>query len=117
MAAREQLVSDLVTLINTHFDEHEKSEQFRLHISEANQPTGNAASQIMRDDLAHVIRAVEQGEQEIRLKAYISKLLTKLTDLICAHQVMNVKLNDARVEANEQRTIKSEYQKLQGSLI
>ena len=71
----------------------------------------------MRDDLAHVIRAVEQGEQEIRLKAYISKLLTKLTDLICAHQVMNVKLNDARIEANEHRNIKSEYQKLQGSLI
>ena len=71
----------------------------------------------MRDDLAHVIRAVEQGEQEIRLKGYITKLLTKLTDLIYAHQVMNVKMSEITIESAQHKTILSERDHLQGLIL
>lgn len=68
----------------------------------------------MRDDLAHVIRAVEQGEKEIRLKGYITKLLVKLTDLIYAHQVMNVKMNEMGIDKEQLRIIVTERDTLQG---
>ena len=71
----------------------------------------------MRDDLAHVIRAVEQGEQEIRLKGYITKLLTKLTDLIYAHQVMNVKMSEITVASDQHKTILTERDHLQGLIL
>ena len=68
----------------------------------------------MRDDLAHVIRAVEQGEKEIRLKGYITKLLVKLTDLIYAHQVMNVKMSEMGIDKEQLRIIVTERDTLQG---
>ena len=68
----------------------------------------------MRDDLAHVIRAVEQGEKEIRLKGYITKLLVKLTDLIYAHQVLNVKMKEMSFDKEQLRIIVTERDTLQG---
>lgn len=68
----------------------------------------------MRDDLAHVIRAVEQGEKEIRLKGYITKLLVKLTDFIYAHQVMNVKMSEMGNDKEQLRIIVTERDTLQG---